>query len=264
MYKRQEQIVDARSKLAIAEGSYSDDHPDVIRLRADLADLESTRKRYDEINYDADVEADNPVYIQLESQLNSLEVDERSLMSERENLRAQLLDYEARLMRTPQVEREMAALSRELSSVSNRYWVLRDKQFGAEMGQNLELQSKGERFSLAEPAAVPLRPFAPDRGAIIIFSILVGLIFGIAVTQVADALDDSIYNAGAIESVQGSPPIIEIPLILLPGEGGHSISPKALVLAGIPVGFIVLLMLVHLLIKPLDVIFFTVSRAMGF
>ncbi len=262
----QEQIVEARAKLAIAEESYSEEHPDVIRLRAALKDLEEIRKRYDDTENDSDVDADNPAYIQLESQLNALEVDERALASERNKLRAKLDDYEARMLRTPQVEREMAGLARELSSVSNRYWVLRDKQFGAQMGQNLELQSKGERFSLVEPAAVPLEPFAPDRLAIIVLSILLGLIFGVAVTQVADALDDAIYNADAIIGIQGTPPIIEVPIIIANGggEGARLISLKMIVLGAIPVVFIVLLLLVHLLIKPLDVIFFSVSRAIGF
>jgi len=259
----QEQLVETRAELAIARETYSDEHPDVIRLEAKIDELQTARQSYADATLDSAVNPDNPAYIRLQTQLSSLEVDERSLRSERTELRQQLTDYESRLMRTPQVEREMAGLSRELSSVSNRYWVLRDKQFGAEMGQNLELQSKGERFALVEPAAVPLKPFAPDRFAIILLACLIGFVVGVGVTQVADALDDAIYTSAAIFQVQGSPPIVEIPLIVMPAYGIRAVSPKMIVLGSIPVAIIGLLLFVHLIIRPLDVLFFSLLRALG-
>jgi len=262
--KLDDQIVAARANLAVARESYSEDHPKVQAAKADLETLEEKRRNYDKLDIDSFTDADNPAYIQLESQLATLAVDEEALKKERAELRGQLSDYEQRLMRTPQVEREMAALSRELNSVSNRYWVLRDKQFGAEMGQELELQAKGERFSLVEPPDVPLKPFAPDRFSIIMLSVLVGFVFGVAVTQVADALDDSIYGSAAIEGIQGSPPIIEIPVMAGPVEGRSlAFNAKYAWMASIPAAIIVLLLVVHFVIKPLDVIFFAVLRTLG-
>jgi polysaccharide biosynthesis transport protein len=260
----QQQLVETRAELAIASETYSDDHPDVIRLQAKIDELQATRQRYADATLENAISPDNPAYIQLQTQLNTLQIDERALRAERDELRKQLTDYEARLMRTPQVERKMAALSRELSSVSNRYWVLRDKQFGAQIGQNLELQSKGERFALVEPAAVPLRPFAPDRLAIILLAVLMGFVFGVAITQVADALDDAIYTSAAVSQVQGSPPIIEVPLIVARNEGVRSLSPKVIVLGSIPVAVMGLLLLVHLVVRPLDVLFYSLLRTLGF
>lgn len=260
----QEQLVATRAELAKAEEIYGDDYPDVINLKVKLAELREAQRQYDQNTLDGVVKPDNPAYIQLQAQLQALEVDERGLKAERAELRAQLADYEQRLMRTPQVERQMAGLSRELNSVSNRYWVLRDKQFGAQMGQNLEAQSKGERFALIEPAAVPLKPFGPDRFAIILLSVLVGLVFGLGATQVADAADDSIYNAAAIEAVQGTPPIVEVPFILAPASGAGAVSPKMMMLGSIPVGIVIVLLGLHFLVKPLDVIFFAFMRAVGF
>jgi len=265
--KLDDQIVAARARLAVAKENYGSSHPDVLTAQNELAELEASRQFYQELTSADFTDPDNPAYIQLQSQLESLDVDEQALVSERNALRAQLLDYERRLMRTPQVEREMAALSRELNSVSNRYWVLRDKQFGAEMGQELEMQSKGERFTLVEPADVPLRPFAPDRLSIILLSVLVGLVFGVAVTQVADALDDSIYGSGAIISIQGAPPLIEVPVMDVPNQGGalHGLMARlpSLWVVAVPASLVVLLLVVHFVVKPLDVLFFSALRAVG-
>jgi len=267
--KLDDKIVAARANLAVAREAYGDGHPDVLAAQNALDELEASRQRYKSVEFDDYTDPDNPAYIQLQSQLESLDVDEQALIIERNKLRAQLGDYERRIMRTPQVEREMAALSRELNSVSNRYWVLRDKQFGAEMGQELEIQSKGERFALVEPADVPLRPFAPDRLSIILLSVLVGLVFGVAVTQVADALDDSIYGAGAIISIQGAPPLIEIPVMDVSGQGrgaairGAMARLPSLWIIAIPLSLVVVLLVVHFVVKPLDVLFFTAMRAVG-
>jgi len=261
--KLDDKIVAARAALAVAKESYSDDHPDVLRLQGELDELEVTRNRYDDVDLDDYANPDNPAYISLQTQLASLAIDEQALSQERQLLEADLIDYEKRLMRMPLVERELSALSRELNSVSNRYWVLRDKQFGAEMGQTLELQSKGERFTLIEPPAVPLRPFAPDRPSIFVLSLLVGLVLGVAITQLADALDDSIYSSAAVEMIQGSPPIVEIPVIASLDKQGLALNPKYLVIGAIPVTIALLLLIVHLFIKPLDVLFFAGLRALG-
>jgi uncharacterized protein involved in exopolysaccharide biosynthesis len=118
-------------------------------------------------------------------------------------------DYEARLMRTPQIEKDLAALSRELSSTTNRYWVMRDKQFAAQMGETIETSAKGEEMILIEPPRVPLLPFKPDRTAIFALSFLFALVAGLAITQLFDGLDNSIRGSAGIASVQGVPPIAE-------------------------------------------------------
>ena len=78
-------------------------------------------------------------------------------------MRERLREYDERVLRAPSVEQEMIALQRELQSATERYFAMRDRQFGAEMGEALETQSKGERFALVEPANFPLEPSSPNR-----------------------------------------------------------------------------------------------------
>jgi hypothetical protein len=92
----------------------------------------------------------------------------------------------------------------------------------------------------------------------------VGLVFGLGATQVADAADDAIYSSAAIEAVQGTPPIIEVPFIVATDSVVGIVSPKMIMFGSIPLGIIIVLLGLHFLVKPLDVIFFAFMRAIGF
>ena len=140
---------------------------------------------------------------------------------------------------------------------------MRDRQFTAEMGETLETQSKGERLVLIEPPRLPLRPFKPDRQAIIALALLFAIVAGIAVTQFADALDKSIRGSAAIENIQGAAPLAEIPYIYSKDELEKSRRLRKLGFAAAPAAAAVVAVLVHFTLMPLDVLFFTALQRLG-
>jgi len=66
-----------------------------------------------------------------------------------------------RLTRMPQVEREYVNLKRDYENSQMRYRELKAKQMEAEVGQQLEKERKGERFSLIDPPQLPEKPSSP-------------------------------------------------------------------------------------------------------
>jgi succinoglycan biosynthesis transport protein ExoP len=259
-----DKIVVVRADLAIAEEKYSEDHPDVGQLRNRLAQLQQERIDTELKQLEAEVFPDNPAYISLQATLDTIEAEEAAIAAEQKELRSRLVDYERRLTQTPQIEKQLASLSRTLSSTSNRYWVMRDKQFAAVMGETLEAASKGEEMILLEPARVPLKPFKPNRGAIIALTVLFSLVAGVGATQLADALDHSIRDSAGIMSVQGLPPLVEIPYIFNEMELARSGRIKKVARASIPVGLLVVITIVHFVLQPLDVLFYALIARLGF
>ena len=257
-------VTAARTDLAVAQNKYSEDHPDVIQLQNTIASLERERAEIARRQLDAVVEPDNPAYIQLQTALATLNAQESALKGQQAELRVRMQDYERRLMETPQIEKELASLSRTLNSTSNRYWVLRDKQFAAEMGETLEVQSKGEAMLLLEPARVPLKPYKPNRGAIITLAFLFAIVAGVGVTQLVDGLDKSIYNGATIFSVQGVAPLVEIPYIYTAEEMGQIIKVRKMSLASVPALLLLTIVIVHFTLQPLDVLFYAVAARLGF
>jgi succinoglycan biosynthesis transport protein ExoP len=56
---------------------------------------------------------------------------------------------------TPQVEREYLALARDHESTAAKYKEVKQNLMNARLGENLERSSRGERFSVIEPAKLP-------------------------------------------------------------------------------------------------------------
>jgi succinoglycan biosynthesis transport protein ExoP len=257
-------ITAAKSQLVLQESKYSTDHPDVVASRATISNLQAERAEIEQNQLDAIVVPDNPVYLQLAASLDTLDTEERLLRAESAQLREDLKDYERRLVETPLVEKELASLNRDLGSTSNRYWVLRDKQFAAEMGETLETQQKGERMVLLEPARIPLRPFKPNRGAIITLAFLFALVAAVGVTQLADALDKSLRDGSSIVRVLGTPPLIEIPYIFTEAELVQVAIKKKAAIVSLPVILLITLLVVHFTLQPLDVLFYSLASRLGF
>jgi hypothetical protein len=216
------------------------------------------------LQLEAQVFPDNPAYIGLQASLETLDAEESALGLQQAELKRRMADYELRLIETPQIEKQLSALSRELNSTSNRYWVLRDKQFAAEMGETLEVQNKGEEMTLLEPARIPLQPYKPNRSAIIMLAFLFALVAGVGVTQLADGLDKSIYDSSGIIATQGVAPLVEIPYIYSEEELGQALKARKMMLASLPALLLLTIVIIHFVLQPLDVLFYAVAARLGF
>jgi uncharacterized protein involved in exopolysaccharide biosynthesis len=257
------QIVEVKAELAISQKKYGADHPDVMLLKRRLAELEEQSADALQKQLESDVKPDNPAYIQLKSSLDSINAQENSINTMIDKLRTDMAMYEKRLTETPQVESEFAALSRTLTSTSNRYWVMRDKQFAAEMGEALETESKGEAMVLVEPPRVPLKPVKPNRGAIITLTLLFALVAGIGITQLADGMDTSLRNTASVISVQNVPPLVEIPYIFTQAELVHAAKIRKLALASIVPVICCVVLILHFTVLPIDVLWFSLVSRIG-
>jgi succinoglycan biosynthesis transport protein ExoP len=255
-------LIDARNELAKANENYNDDHPEIQRLERLVNRLTVTITDSRDAN-DALVKPDNPAYIQLGAQKETLVVNEAMLRSEERRLRLRLADYEQRMLKTPAVEQELIALQRELQSATSRYFGMRDRQFGAEMGEALETQSKGERFVLVEPANFPLEPASPNRPALILMLLVLAPAASFGLIVLRTLMDHSIRGTKMLDSIQGGPPIAEIPFIVTQAELNTTRRIRIAALAGLPAAILLAVATVHFVIRPLDVVWFVALRKLG-
>jgi succinoglycan biosynthesis transport protein ExoP len=255
-------LSDARAKLAMARENYSEDHPEVVRLQRIVDGFEDTMR---EQRYEVDtlIKPDNPAFIQLTAQKETLLADENSLEAQRRVLQTRLDDYEALMLKAPRVEQELGSLLRKLQSETSQYYALRERQFGAEMGEALETQSKGERFVLVEPPNMPLEPSSPNHVILLLLLVVLAPAVGIALVLLVEAMDRSVRGVKMITSIQGSPPLAEIPLIQTQAEIAHDRRTRVLSLLAAPVALLLLALTIHFLLRPLDVMWFVALRKLG-
>lgn len=260
------QITELRAKLAMAKERYSDDHPEVIQLQRQIKGLEDAAAaapvRPAKANRSKQ-EPNNPAYIQVEAQRKALDTQEESLRAQRTQIRAKIDEYEARIGQSSDVERQLSALQRRLATTTANYQAARDRLFTAQMGQSLETQSKGERFTLVEPPDLPLVPASPNRPVLLALLVILVLAIGLGWPQVAESMDSSINSARAVERVQGVPPIAEIPIIQNTTDVTQKRKVKLTALVAVPAAAVVVALLIHFFVISLDVAWYVVLRKMG-
>src|SRR5579863_3237768 len=163
------QLSEAQGQLSSAKEKYTADHPDVIRLQHLVDELQKELAAQPAAGtfQKSQEHADNPVYVQVKGQLDSLAVERHSAEVKRDELRAKLDDYERRLAQAPAVERDYRELARDLESAQLKYQQIRAKQGEVQISENLETERKGERFTMIEPPLPPEKPVSPNRFLII-------------------------------------------------------------------------------------------------
>ncbi len=261
------QIKDLKTQRATLRDRYSPEHPDVIKIERSLAQaeeaLKAAPKTKEKEKNDLDIEPDNPVYIQLESQLNATEGELGSMRELRQKLVDKITDFENRLLKSPQVEREYRNLTRDYDNAVAKYKEVKAKQLEAELAEALERENKGERFSLIEPPQVPETPSKPNRIAIFFLGFIFSLAGGVGSVAVAEALSDAIRDVTELMQVTGEPPLVTIPYIEVEAEREEQEAlKKMLIKGGIAIAILVVI-LFHFFIKPLDVLWFVVMRRLG-
>ncbi|MCL4780235.1 MAG: hypothetical protein KJ049_08580 [Gammaproteobacteria bacterium] len=256
-------LADARLQLAKAREKYGSEHPEVKALERQVAALEAKPAPARGDVQLGSLKADNPIYIQIRAQRETMESQERSLVAKQAELRTRRDAIERKAYRSSDVEKELSALYRRLQSATLSYQNAREKAFVSKMGQTMETQSKGERFSLVEPPDTPLLPSSPNRPVLLALLIVLVLAVGLGWPQVAESIDGSITSARALERVQGAPPIAEIPLIETAEDHKHVRKVRIGALLVAPIVLVVLLALVHFFFIKLDVLWYVLLRKFG-
>jgi uncharacterized protein involved in exopolysaccharide biosynthesis len=257
-------LAELRAQLAMARERYREDHPEVARLQRQIRSVESSRASVaaGQPNRSSE-EPNNPAYIQVQAQRKNLDLQEAALRRQREEVRAQIVDFERRIGESSEVERELSGLMRRMDTATASYQAARTRLFAAQMGQSLETQSKGERFTLVEPPDLPLQPSSPNRPVLLALLIVLCLAVGFGWPQVAESMDGSINSARAIERVQGSPPLAEIPLIQNTEDKTHKRNVRLYVLVLAPVIVAIAAVIVHFFVINLDVAWYVALRRLG-
>jgi polysaccharide biosynthesis transport protein len=182
--------------LAVAQSTYTDKHPDVQRLKEELAsarrDVQTARQQPA-----ADRQARlgrNPAYQQLVGERELSRARLKDL--DRDSLETQQLvrAYQARVEAAPMVEQQLAGIERDFALERQQYSELSAKLHAANIAARVERDRSNERFAVLEPATFPLEPVRPIPLRVMLGSLLAGLCLGAALTLGREYLDTSVHD----------------------------------------------------------------------
>ncbi|WP_404359718.1 GumC family protein [Methylotuvimicrobium sp. KM1] len=257
------QLNNKRAELATMTDRYSDSHPDVKKLKQEIASLEKMATQTAKIKPVSTAKPDNPAYIQLQAQLEAAEAELRAMGKSKSRLNAKLNDLELRLTQAPQVEREYHTLMRDYENATAKYREVKAKQMEADMAQAMEKDRKGERFSLIEPPMFPEEPFKPNRKAIVFLGFILSMGGATGFVIVKESFNKAIFGSHQLTTVTGAPPLVVLPYINNSEDIINSQRLKQKVLVSSFAVLIGLVLFLHFVVKPLDVLWYVAMRKLG-
>jgi len=207
-----DRLAQAQQELVAALAKYSEDHPDVRRLRREIATLSQDAKG------GTSKPATNPAYIQLESQVNAANVEIRELSARRTDIASQLAQMRGEITLSPKLEAQYRELIRDYEVIKSQYEQMRSQQATAELKAKAANTSASESYVLINPASVPEDPIEPDRVALMFLGLVLSVAAGIGAAFLLNVMDTTVRGSSDIMAVAGVQPFAHVPALRSPIE----------------------------------------------
>ncbi|OAI01115.1 lipopolysaccharide biosynthesis protein [Methylomonas methanica] len=258
------ELTDRKAELALLLKQYSDKHPDVVKLQKQISALQqslATAKQSDYSN--TDIQPDNPAYITLKSQLASVNTEIESLNFTRGRVQSKMEELRQSLRQSPLVEKEYMDLIQDLDNTNLRYREVSTREMEAQISQQLEMERKGERFTLIDPPQEPLQPVSPNRIAIMVLGMVLALASGFGAVALTEMLDSTINSPKAVAAILGVEPLASIPYFESQKEHQAHKNERRMLLIGMAIAGILAVVAFHFIVMPLDVFWYKLLRVVG-
>jgi succinoglycan biosynthesis transport protein ExoP len=168
-----------------------------------------------------------------------------------------------RVERLPEVEPEYLDLMRSRENTVRKHQEITSRLMEAQVSEGLEVQRKGERFSLIDPADLPERPERPNRPVILVLAGFLALAGGFGAGAVSEQLDETIRTSRQLGLAAGVAPLAVIPHLSTDDDISRVVLHRRLLRWSGAGAVIAIVVLAHYLWLPLDVVWFTALRKLG-
>jgi len=226
-----------KAQLADLSAHYTDRHPDVRKLKEQIAETEKIRDQMaagvkttsgSSSSNTAPATAGDISLAELQSQLqaNQTEISnrERSITA----LQAKINEYQGRLGQEPIREQQLADLSRGYEQSKANYDDLLKKKNASALSTDLTKREQGEHFRMIDPPSLPLKPDFPNHLKLCGVGFAVGLVLGGALAGGTEFMDDRIHNEKEFKELVPLTVISEIPAVTTADEEVRRIKSNRL------------------------------------
>jgi succinoglycan biosynthesis transport protein ExoP len=221
-----------KAQLTDLRRKFSDQYPDVIRLKQEISVLEQSGLSGTSGTSDASAPAmatERPASPRASQQLAEVDNQLASLKAEEKLLRQVIGSYEARVENAPQRQQELLQLSRDSESTKEQYQTLLKRYEEAQLSENLEQGKNVEQFRVLDPAIPSRRPAAPNRLWLLGLGLFGSLGLALAAVVGAEKLDTTFHAVEDLRAFAGLQALAVIRRIPTPLELRHRRMRYALV-----------------------------------
>jgi succinoglycan biosynthesis transport protein ExoP len=212
-----------KRQLAALQAQYTDNYPDVVKVRQQIAKTEQLRRQIttDLTGAQDTKDSGDSDLVSGNQKTMSPVLDIRSQIKRKkeiEQLGKNVDEYKVRLNQTPIREQELADLTRDYDQSRANYESLLAKSNQSELATNLEKQQQGEQFRVIDPPSLPRKAYWPDRLQLSFFGLVVGALVGVVSTFIVESVDDRVHHEADLVSVAALPVLGIVPSMLTVAE----------------------------------------------
>jgi succinoglycan biosynthesis transport protein ExoP len=194
-------LQELETRLTTMRAQYSEAHPDVQALRAQIEALQLAQREASRAGSPGDAADKEDAG------------GTRALRAQKQALQQQMERLHEEIAEAPTREQELGVLNREYDVLGKDYEQLLHKQLDAQVAARLEQSQGGAHLQVLEAAELPLHPTRPNRFAIValgaIFSVAAALLLPFALFFT----DTSFKDPDELGKAYGLPVLVAIPLV---------------------------------------------------
>lgn len=212
------QLSSLQSQLVTLRSKYTEDHPDIYKLKSEIAKVKK------QINENAEATAglslrdeskpnpnEPPQLQQLRLQIRQLESVIKERAADQQRIRQQIATYQSRIQLSPKVEEQYKQLTRDYSTAQKNYDDLLNKKTQSEMATDLERRQQGEQFRVVDPPNLPEKPSYPNRLKFIAFAFVAGLGLSAGMVFIMEIQDKALRTQRDVEFYLQLPTLAMVP-----------------------------------------------------
>jgi polysaccharide chain length determinant protein (PEP-CTERM system associated) len=223
-----DRLKEKRVVLADLSRRYTDEYPEVLRVRNEIEQLEkdvvaSRKSGMERSSSKRGVHTatrNGPRQVSpreqstgLRAQIEAIRLDISGRKTELKQIQKNLSNYQAKVEMAPRREQEIIALVRDYDNVKRLYDELMRKKLDSDISQNLEIRQKGEQFQILDPPNLPQVPFVPDRKKILGIAFMLALVAGMGGPVGFEMLDPTLRNKKSFRNLFDLQILVNIPLV---------------------------------------------------
>ena len=215
----QQQLSQLQAQLLDLQARYTSDHPDVIKTKADIAEVQ---KKLKEVNAAAATTstadssekasaAEPPEIRQLRLQIHQYQSVIAQATLDQKRLQSQIGVYQSRTSMSPNVEEQYKLLTRDDDNAQAFYKDLLAKKSSAALGTSMESQQEGEQMHILATASLPDSPSFPNRPLFAAGGLGAGLALGLVIAIFLEFSDKLIRTEKDAAAILDLPLLISVP-----------------------------------------------------
>ena len=208
-----ERIAELEGKLDSLQLRYTDKHPDVKEALRRLDDLKKKRAtEIEEFVSSNDSEAtataqmtQNPVFQEVQIQVNQLENLIASLNVRANSYRSRVQDLESKIHTLPEIEAELVNLNRGYDTTKATYEELLTRRETAQLAQQADETTDKIQFNVIDPPRAATKPSGPPRILLLIGVTIVGIGAGLGLSLLFSQLNPVVTSSNQLSRATGLP-----------------------------------------------------------